>query len=197
MRRRYTSLQVERENIEQLRTIGMTRGAERWEGWLETPITEDEVWRMLKGVKRNKAPGPDGLSTGFFKTNWNWLKIDIVEILNEMLITGIIHEHQKRGIMIYIPKQTRPITPEGYRPITLMNSDYKMLARIMAHRLKPALKEIPHPNQYGGMKGGGIFDAAATIRDAMAQAEGTGSHYCILSLDFSQAFDKISHEYLF
>jgi len=82
MRRRYTSLHVEREYIEQLRTIGMTRGAERWEGWLDAPITEEEVWRMLKGVKRNKAPGPDGLSMGFFKKNWNWLKNDIVEILN-------------------------------------------------------------------------------------------------------------------
>ena len=95
MRRRYMSLQVEREYIEQLRTIGMTRGAEKW----DTPITDDEVWRMLKGVKKNKARCPEGLSTGFFKTNWNWLKFDIVEILNEMLITGIIHEHQKRGLM--------------------------------------------------------------------------------------------------
>ena len=111
-----------------------------------------------------------------------------------MLITGIIHEHQKRGIMICIPKQTRPITPEGYRTITLMNSDCKMLARIMAHTLKPALQEILHPNQYGGTKGGGIFEAAARIRDAIAHAEITGSHHCILSLDFSQAFDKISHK---
>jgi len=152
---------------------------------------------MLKGVKRNKAPGPDELSTGFFKKNWNWLKNDVVEILNEMLITGNIHEHQKRGIMICIPKKTKPIRPEGYRPITLMNTDYKMLARIMAHRLKPALKGILHPNQYGGMKRGGIFEAAATIREAIAQAEITSSHHCILSLDFSQTFDKISHEYLF
>jgi len=99
----------------------MTRGAERWDGWLDAPITEAEVWRMLEGVKRNKAPGPDGLSTGFFKQNWNWLKNDIVAIVNEMLITGIIHEHQKRKIMICIPKHTRPMTPEDYRSITLMN----------------------------------------------------------------------------
>jgi len=111
--------------------------------------------------------------------NCNWLKNYIVEFFNEMLITGIIHEHQKRGIVICIPKQTRPITPEGYRPITFMNSDYKMLARIMAHRLKPALKEILHPNQYGGTKGGGIFEAAATLKDAIAQAELPGNRHCL------------------
>ena len=114
-----------------------------------------------------------------------------------MLITGIIHEHQKRGIMICIPKHTRPMTLEDYRPITFMNSDYKMLARIMAHRLQPALKEILHPYQYGGTKGGGIFEEAATKREAIAHTELTGVQRCIISLDFSQAFDKISHEYLF
>jgi len=52
-------------------------------------------------------------------------------------------------------------------------------------------------SQFCGVPGNNILDAVTTIREAIAQAEVTATPLCVLSLDFREAFDKISHRYLF
>jgi hypothetical protein len=59
------------------------------------------------------------------------------------------------------------------------------------------LGKLLHPSQYCGMKGKTIFEAAGTIRDAAEYAEVTRQPLCVISLDFKEAFDRMSHEYLF
>ena len=92
-----------------------------------------------------------------------------------------------------IPKTHGPYKPADYRPITLLNTDYKIVAKIIANRLRPLLSELLHPSQCCGVTGNIIFDAVATVRDAMAHAKVTQDRLCIMSLDFKEAFDKISH----
>ena len=53
-----------------------------------------------------------------------------------------------------------------------------------------------HESHYCGVPGNNIFDAV-TIREAIAQAEVTETLLCVLSLDFREAFNRISHKYLF
>jgi hypothetical protein len=67
----------------------------------------------------------------------------------------------------------------------------------MAHRLKPILAEQLSTGQYCGIPGRSILDALATVRDVIAYHETTRTPLCLLSLDFRQAFDRISHDYLF
>jgi hypothetical protein len=56
---------------------------------------------------------------------------------------------------------------------------------------------VLHPSQYCGSQGKSIFGAVATVRDAIACAEVSRTPLCVLSLDFAEAFDKMSHTYLF
>jgi hypothetical protein len=79
----------------------------------------------------------------------------------------------------------------------LLNTDYKILARIKANHLRQLLSELLHPRQYYGVTGNTIFDAVATARDAVSHAEVTQDQLCNLSLDFKEDFDKIFHTYLF
>ena len=72
------------------------------------------------------------------------------------------------------PENARPHTPEDYRSITLLKTDYKILARLIAARVRPILAELLHPSQYCGVPGNTIFDAVATVRDAIAYV---GAHY--------------------
>ena len=71
------------------------------------------------------------------------------------------------------------------------------MARIIAGRLKPVLAEILHPSQHCSVPGRTIFEAVATVRDAIAYAERANTPLCVIFLDFKEAFDKISHSYLF
>ena len=99
--------------------------------------------------------------------------------------------------MICLPKLNGDHTPEGYRPISLLTTEYKILARILANRLRHFLAgELQHM-QYCGVPGLSILDAVAKVRDILAHHETTGTPLCILTLDFHNAFDRISHAYLF
>lgn len=144
----------------------------------------------------NKTPGRDGICLEFFKTNWETIT-DILALFNQMYRDGKILEQQKHGRVVCMPKAHGPSTPADYRPITLLNTDYNTLARIIANRRRPLSSDLLHLSHYCGMIGSTIFDAVATVRDTMAHAEATQDPLCLLSLDNKEAFDKISNTYLF
>jgi len=82
-----------------------------------------------------------------------------------MYLDGAVLENQFKGIIVRIPKHVLPTTIDDYRPLTLMNTDYKILTRIIAARLRPILADIIHPNQYCGIPGKSVFEAVAAVRD--------------------------------
>lgn len=96
-------------------------------------------------------------------------------------------------MIICLPKRDGAQTPADYRPIALLIVDYILLARIIARRLRPLLAEFLQSTQFFGVPGNSILDAVATVWDAIAQSEvKTHSSVCT-SLDFREAFDKVSH----
>lgn len=99
--------------------------------------------------------------------------------------------------MVSIPNTDAHTTPVDYGPITLRNTDYKILARIIANRLRPTLSDPLNPSQYCGVPGSTIFDALVTVRDATAYAELTHTPLCILSLGITAASDRFAHACLF
>jgi hypothetical protein len=104
---------------------------------------------------------------------------------------------QQHGIIASLHKDEGDITPVGYRPITMMNTDYKLLARIMARRLTPFLGEQISSSQICSVPRRSILEAVLVLRDVVAHALLTRTPLCVLSLDFRSSFDCISHQYLF
>jgi hypothetical protein len=102
-----------------------------------------------------------------------------------------------RGVIVCIPKTPHPLTPNEYRTLTLLNTDYKLLARLISNRLRPWLSHILTASQYCGRQGNTIFDAVVTVRDAVAHATATRTPLCVVTIDFQEAFGNISHTYLF
>jgi hypothetical protein len=76
----------------------------------------------------------------------------MLEIFNQMLVEKLT-ELQKRGVIVCIPKSDKAVAPDNFRPITLLNSDYKILALIVEGRIRPALVEVIHASQYCGVTG--------------------------------------------
>jgi len=113
-----------------------------------------------------------------------------------MYLEGVVSEVQKHGHIVCLRKRDFPVNPENYRPLTILNTDYKILTRIIANRLRTRMDEVLHHKQYCGRNDKSIYDAVATVRDIIAYAEDT-KPICLLSIDFKDAFDKISHTLLF
>ena len=164
---------------------------------LQQPISLEEVPIAVRKGGKNKAPGSVGIGLEFYRANWATIQDDIGAMMNQMFMERKVSAQQKHGVIVCLPRSSDPTTPADFRPITLLNTDYKIMARIIAYRLRPMIEELLHPSQFCGVPGRTIFEAMANVREAIAQAEVKRVPLCVLSLDFQEAFDRISHQYLF
>jgi hypothetical protein len=163
----------------------------------KAPVTEEELWHALKAGKKNKAPGEDGVPTDFYQVMWTSVKQYLLRVVNAMHDCTSLPASMTKGIVVGIPKNPNPASPEEYRLLTLLNSDVRIFARIVANRIQPFLREILHPSQFGGGKENTILDALTTLRDTVALAELRHEPACMVSLFFRNAFDNIAHDYLY
>ena len=194
--RKYEPIAVEDESIERMAEIGRRNLPTAWREQLEQPIIPEEVHIAMRKGGKKKAPGSDRLVLEFYKANWATIKDDMGELMNQMFIERKVSPQQKHGVIVCLPKICEPTTLADFRPITLLNTDYKMMARIIVNRLRPIMAELLQQSQFCGAPSRTILEVVATMREAIAQAEITQVPLCILSLDFQEAFDRI-YQYLF
>ena len=158
----------------------------------EDEITQQELTAALKSLKNSKTPGPDGITADFYKVFWNQL--------SEIYTQAIKHGYQKnkmyrsamRGVINMIPKpdkDTRYMC--NMRPITLLNSDYKIVEKAIANRMLQGLQEVVHQDQKGFMPERRICVNIRRIFDLIDFTNQRSIPAIILSLDFSKCFDKI------
>ena len=102
----------------------------------------NEVTSSGETTENLKAPGCDGISHDFFQLQWVTIMNDLLATVEERIL-----DCHKQGIIMCIPKTNTPTSPEDYRPLTLMNSDFKLLSRIIANRLRPWLHDLLHAIQ--------------------------------------------------
>ena len=105
-------------------------------------------------MSNNKSPGSDGFSAEFFKVFWKELGQFIVRSINCGFQNGELSVTQKEGIITCIPKDNKPrrfLT--NYRPISLLNTVYKIASGAIANRIKPTLQKLIHTDQTGFISG--------------------------------------------
>ncbi|KAJ4451297.1 hypothetical protein ANN_02758 [Periplaneta americana] len=164
---------------------------------LQLPITEEEILMAIETAPKNIAPGPDGLTYQLYKIHWTLIKDTLVELFNYIFDSGIVVEGFSDGIVILLPKVTQPRTVSDYRPITLLNTDYKLFMKILANRLKPTFRDIFETGQTCSVPDKSIIHNLVTIRDTILHYEEfPDEKAALLSIDFNKAFDRMNHLYL-
>jgi hypothetical protein len=108
---------------------------------LERPFSAEELHEAIKMGSRKQTPGIDGISLEYYLENWDLIWHDLLELFNHMFLTNSTTPNQNRGIIVCIKKDGEDKTPDGYRPITLLTNEYKILARILAGRLKQIVQD--------------------------------------------------------
>ena len=177
---------------------------------LNKGITPESVEKALKLAKNGSATGLDGcpyeLWKALKKTCDTTIKkgnrgFDIIQAL-----TDVFQDIQSHGIepgtsftegwMCPMYKKKDPTLIENYRPITLLNTDYKILTRALSLQLLDSIKQLIHKNQAGFIPGRSIFDHIRLSRLMTTFAEVTEINGSIVALDQEKAYDKIDHNYL-
>ena len=94
-----------------------------------------------------KSPGSDGFHAQFNQNNWNVVCSDISKFIQTMFITSRILEDLTQVKLALIPKVPNPETVSQPQPISLCNTLYKLLTKILVNRFKPFLLAMIHPAQ--------------------------------------------------
>ncbi|KAJ8043435.1 hypothetical protein HOLleu_10515 [Holothuria leucospilota] len=96
---------------------------------LGSPLTVDELWKAVAKMKGGKAPGSDGIPVEFYKRFWGTVGQDLRDVFVSAFLAGTLSPSQRTGVITLLPKSGDPLEPKNKRPITLLNVDYKILAK--------------------------------------------------------------------
>lgn len=122
----------------------------------------------MKSLAKNKSPQWDGIPSEFFQECYKEIQLQLVRVVQEMMDTGSLSGEVNRGLITLIPKEGDLTLVTNYRPITLMGSFYRLMAKIMASRLQPLLPSIVRPHQTGYVQGRSILDNIFLAQEAMS-----------------------------
>ena len=129
--------------------LNLTQLAEQENLELEAGINIEEVQSALNSFQNNKTPGDDGFTKEFYEAFFDLIGT-LLDSLNAGFESGTLSISQRRGAISLISKDENNLTTlSNWRPITLLNVDYKILAKVIAKRIEPVLPKLTHPDQTG------------------------------------------------
>ena len=159
---------------------------------LDEALTYQEYTQAIHQMPHNKAPGLDGLPVEVYKVFFGIIGIKLYEALMYCVQQGCLSLSMRRGLLCLIPKKDRdPMILKNWRPLTLMNSDHKVFAKILANRMKPILVDIIGPQQCGYMEGRFIGLNIRKLIDAIEFIESEQLSALLVMVDFEKCFDTI------
>ncbi|CAI5528215.1 unnamed protein product [Closterium sp. Naga37s-1] len=164
---------------------------------LDAEWSEQEVKAALKGLPAGKAPGQDGLPKDFFEQNWELLGPEVMKEVKGFESTGVLSEAFTTAVTILLHKKGDRCDLGNYRPITLLSFFYKLLAKVMANRIKQVLPRVISDKQFGFLPGRSLADAVSLVADVIDAAEAEDEDWLLLLVDFQKAYDSVSRDYLF
>ena len=164
----------------------------------ENVITMEEVKNPVISLDGNKTPGSDGLPSEFY----NFFGEDISDLLHQSYLhafeSGKLSASQKQGVITLVSKKGKNLTDlKSWRPISILNTDYKILAKVVATRIKKALPEINDTDQIGYMEGRFCGENIRLISDIIIDfCSFNKKPGLILLVDFEKAFDTVNLSFL-
>ena len=160
-------------------------------------LTLDEVGNYLKKIRNNKSPGSTGFTGEFYKFFWPDFKLRLLNSMNYSYENDILPQSQRLGITTLIPKgDSDKAHLTNWRPITLLNTQYKLVSGCIAERIKPALNSVINHDQKGYLKDRYIGEITRTVFDTFDYAKRKKISGLLLLVDFSKAYDSLSFSFL-
>lgn len=115
--------------------------------WIGRAVLEEEIKYRLWNLKPFKALGPDGLHVTFFQHYWQVVRSSVCQEVKNIFLMGVVPDYLNRTLITLIPRCQNPKTLSNFRPISLSNSVYKIVSKIIVGRIKPMLNRLIAPVQ--------------------------------------------------
>lgn len=165
---------------------------------INLPFTPRDFHEALKELNKNKTPGSDGITPEFYLAFWDVLQNPFYESIMHSIERGLLSQEQRTGIVTLIPKKSQDrLLLSNWRPITLLNSDFKIFSKALAIRLQSCIKDVLCEDQTGFVKGRTIGMNLTNIQMIIDQTNASHSNGLLLAVDYRKAFDTVRWDLIF
>ena len=161
---------------------------------LEVMLSEEEIFTALSSCCGDKAPGPDDFTMTFWLFCWDVVKPEILGHFREFYLNGTFQRSLISTFLLLIPKKEGAEDLRDFRPISLVGSVYKLLAKVLPNRLKSVMGEVISDSQQAFVQGRQILDAVLIANETLDSRLKDNKPGLLLKMDIEKAFDHVGLE---
>lgn len=161
-------------------------------------VSMQEVLVALSGLPRGRSPGPDGIPAQLWRMGGEPAAALLASLFTAIGTLNTTPRGFTHGAVIPVPKPgSDPALPASYRPITLLNTDYRILGRVLSQRFGGALALHVPPEQTAFLPGRLIGDSILFMQLLPDALRAAGQSAVIAFLDFAKAYDTVDRDFLY
>ena len=193
------NVDVNNENMQYFfENVNIPKLDEQSKNKCDEEITLELLEETLKTFKNNKSPGEDGLTKEFYVCFWTEIKDKFFAACIESKQDEKLSFSQTVGVITLLEKKGKSRLEVGnWRPITLLNFDYKLISKTIANKIKSVLGKLINKDQNGFVPDGNIFFSLRTITDILFHCKKENIELFLIAIDYTRAFDCLEHSFLF
>ncbi|KAL3687547.1 hypothetical protein R1sor_013856 [Riccia sorocarpa] len=162
---------------------------------METP-GQEEVEKIIRGMAKHKSPGEDGIPIEILEESWGWLGDKCMLVIQTIWAEKRLRKINTGAIIKLLPKNNERLALSNWRPISLLCIIYKLIAKVLATRLKDIIPKLVDEEQTGFVSGRNIMDNIVCVKLSQDFAEREKLPAIFCKLDFVKVFDMVGHDFL-
>ncbi|RVW39533.1 Transposon TX1 uncharacterized 149 kDa protein [Vitis vinifera] len=163
---------------------------------LEVIFFEEEIFAALSSYWGDKAPGPDGFTMAFWLFCWDVIKSEILGLFSKFYIHGTFQRSLNSTFLVLIPKKEGAEDLRDFIPISLVGSVYKLLAKVLANRLKLVMGEVISDSRQAFVQRRQILDVVLIASEALDSRLKDNTSGLLFKMDIEKAFDHVNWDFL-
>ena len=164
---------------------------------LDRPFLEAELKYAALSMAKGKCPGPDGFLVEFYTTYWYLIGTDFTNMIQKSIQQGTLPPGVNRGLIALLHKGGDREELANWRPISLLNVAYKIMAKALQKRLQPFLSDVISTEQTAFLPSRYILDNVLIQHEIIQWAKESDQDMILLNLDFKKAYDTVHLPFLF
>ncbi|GJT19888.1 RNA-directed DNA polymerase, eukaryota, partial [Tanacetum coccineum] len=158
---------------------------------MERFVSKDEIKRAVWDCGLDRSPGLGGFTFRFYLRYWNLIEVDVNDVVFYFFHHGTFPKGGNSSFIALIPKTQDAKMVKDFRPISLIGSLYKIIAKILANRLVGVLGELVNEVQSDFVANRQILDGPFILNEIIQWCKSNKKQTMVFKVDFEKAFDSV------